>query len=378
MKDFAVKGGRKLRKGYTTGTCAAAAAKAAAMILLCGEAIQLVEVSTPQGEILEIPLCDWEQNGDGIVRCTVIKDAGDDPDVTNGIRIKAGVRKCESGIFIDGGDGIGTVTKPGLQCPVGAKAINPGPQRMIRQAVSQVMEKAGYTGGVEILISAENGAKIAEQTFNPHLGILGGISILGTTGIVEPMSEEALIKTIQAEIDAIVAGGEENLLLCPGNYGRDLAEEQLGLDFEKGVKCSNYLGETLDYAVYKKVKNILLVGHAGKLSKLAAGIMNTHSKVADCRCEIFAAHAALMGADRELISAIMEAATVSEIHRLLRLYGLAERVWNSILKKMLQYLNRRVHESCRVEVILFVNEQEIVIQSPGAGELVAMLKGGGR
>ena len=138
---------------------------------------------------------------------------------------------------------------------------------------------------------------------------MGGISILGTTGIVEPMSEDALIKTIQAEIDAIVAGGEENLLLCPGNYGRDLAEEQLGLDFEKGVKCSNYIGETLDYAVYKKVKNILLVGHAGKLSKLAAGIMNTHSKVADCRCEIFAAHAALLGADRELVAAIMEAAT---------------------------------------------------------------------
>ena len=378
MRDFAVKGGKALRKGYTTGTCAAAAAKAAAMILLCGEAIQVVEVSTPQGEILEIPLCDWEQTGNGIVRCTVIKDAGDDPDVTNGIRIKAGVRKCQSGIFIDGGDGIGTVTKPGLQCPVGTKAINPGPQKMIRQAVSQVMEKAGYTGGVEILISAENGAKIAEQTFNPYLGIMGGISILGTTGIVEPMSEEALIKTIQAEIDTIVAGGEKNLLLCPGNYGRDLAEGQLGLHFQKGVKCSNYIGETLDYAVYKKVKNILLVGHAGKLSKLAAGIMNTHSKVADCRCEIFAAHAALAGADRELISAIMEAATVSEIHRLLRLYGLAERVWDSILKKMLQYLDRRVHSSCRVEVILFVNEQEIVVQSPGAGELVTMLKGGGR
>ncbi len=377
MKDFAVKEGKKLRKGYTTGACAAAAAKAAALMLLCGEEIRLVEISNPQGERLYLPLSDWEWAGDGAVRCTVIKDAGDDPDVTNGIHIRAEVQKCPSGVLVDGGEGVGTVTKPGLQCPVGAKAINPGPQKMIKAAVSEVMEKAGYRGGLQILISAQNGAKIAQHTFNPHLGIVGGISILGTTGIVEPMSEEALVRTIQTEIDTILAGGEENLLLCPGNYGKDVAQGQLGLDFQKGVKCSNYIGETLDYAVYKKVKNILLVGHAGKLSKLAAGIMNTHSKVADCRCEIFAAHAALCGAGQELIVAIMEAATVSEIHRLLCLHGLADRVWGSILKKMLQYLDRRVHGTCRVEVILFVNEDEIVIQSPGAAELCQKLKGEG-
>ena len=357
MKDFAVKEGKKLRKGYTTGACAAAAAKAAALMLLCGEEIRLVEISNPQGERLYLPLSDWEWAGDGAVRCTVIKDAGDDPDVTNGIHIRAEVQKCPSGVLVDGGEGVGTVTKPGLQCPVGAKAINPGPQKMIKAAVSEVMEKAGYRGGLQILISAQNGAKIAQHTFNPHLGIVGGISILGTTGIVEPMSEEALVRTIQTEIDTILAGGEENLLLCPGNYGKDVAQGQLGLDFQKGVKCSNYIGETLDYAVYKKVKNILLV--------------------ADCRCEIVAAHAALCGAGQELIVAIMEAATVSEIHRLLCLHGLADRVWGSILKKMLQYLDRRVHGTCRVEVILFVNEDEIVIQSPGAAELCQKLKGEG-
>ncbi|MBC8559414.1 cobalt-precorrin-5B (C(1))-methyltransferase CbiD [Fumia xinanensis] len=377
MSDFAVKEGKKLRKGYTTGACAAAAAKAAALMLLCGEEIRLVEIGNSQGERLYLPLSDWEWAEGGAVRCTVVKDAGDDPDVTNGIRITVGVRKCESGVWLYGGEGIGTVTKPGLRCPVGAKAINPGPQKMIRAALTEIMEKAGYSGGLEVLISARDGAKIAKHTFNPHMGIVGGISILGTTGIVEPMSEEALIKTIQTEMDTILAEGGENLLLCPGNYGKEVAEGQLGLDFTKGVKCSNYIGETLDYAVYKKVKNILLVGHAGKLSKLAAGIMNTHSKVADCRCEIFAAHAALLGADRALIAAIMEAASTSEIHRLLCLYGMAEKVWDSILQKMLQYLERRVHEICRVEVILFVNEHEIVVQSKGAMELCQKLKGEG-
>lgn len=375
MKDFAVKAGKKLRKGYTTGACAAAAAKAAALMLLCGEAIQLVEIENPQGEKLYLPLADWKWVENRAVFCTVVKDAGDDPDATNGIRITSGVRKCPNGICIYGGEGIGTVTRPGLQCPVGSKAINPGPQKMIHKAVSEVMEKAGYTGGLEVLISAEDGENIAKRTYNPHLGIVGGISILGTTGIVEPMSEEALVKTIQTQIDTFLAEGKETLLLTPGNYGKELAKEVLGLDFREGIKCSNYIGETLDYAAYKMVKNILLVGHAGKLAKLAAGIMNTHSRVADCRCEIFAAHAALLGADRELIAAIMEAATVTEIHRLLCLAGMEKQVWDGILKKMLFYIHRRTRGECRVEVILFVGENEIVVQSAGAMELVQKLKG---
>ena len=375
MKDFAVKAGKKLRKGYTTGACAAAAAKAAALMLLCGEAIQLIEIENPQGEKLYLPLADWKWVENRAVFCTVVKDAGDDPDATNGIRITSGVCKCPNGICIYGGEGIGTVTRPGLQCPVGSKAINPGPQKMIHKAVSEVMKKAGYTGGLEVLISAEDGENIAKRTYNPHLGIVGGISILGTTGIVEPMSEEALVKTIQTQIDAFLAEGKETLLLTPGNYGKELAKEVLELDFREGIKCSNYIGETLDYTAYKMVNNILLVGHAGKLAKLAAGIMNTHSKVADCRCEIFAAHAALLGADRELIAAIMEAATVTEIHRLLCLAGMEKQVWDSILKKMLFYINRRTRGECRVEVILFVGENEIVVQSEGAMELVQKLKG---
>ncbi|MEG2597485.1 MAG: cobalt-precorrin-5B (C(1))-methyltransferase CbiD, partial [Oscillospiraceae bacterium] len=374
VDEYVVKQGKKLKKGYTTGSCAAAAAKSAAMILLGGKKIDSVRLETPSGKTLFLPIADCIETRKNVC-CTVIKDAGDDPDVTNGIQISAVVCKIDSGIRICGGKGVGIVTKRGLQCKVGEPAINPVPQKMIRESVQQVMDEYHYMGGLEISILAENGEKIAEQTFNPRLGIMGGISILGTSGIVEPMSERALVETIQTEMDSILADGTKDLLICPGNYGRDFAKEKLGLSLENAVKCSNFIGEALDYAAYRQVENILLIGHAGKLSKLAAGIMNTHSRVADCRSEIFAAHAALAGADSLLIREIMEAPTTGEIHRLLTDAGIESTVWKSVLEKILFYVNHRVQGRCRIEAVLFLDENKIVCQSKGSAEWIKRMIG---
>jgi len=374
MNSYILKDGRKLKCGYTTGSCAAGAAKACAEMLLSGGPVAEVAVNTPSGISLSLQV-------EAVVRqrewisCAVTKDAGDDPDITHGIRIFAKVQKTDGGIVLEGGKGVGRVTRKGLACAVGEAAINPVPRRMICEALLETAQKYRYEGGFSVLISAENGEEIGRKTFNPRLGITGGISILGTSGIVEPMSEKALIDTIHLEIDSRVeeAAGIQVLLVTPGNYGRDFAIRQLGLDMEKGIKCSNFIGETIDYAVYRNISNILLIGHAGKLCKIAGGIMNTHSRTADCRCEIFAAHAALSGASAELAGNIMEAATTEEIDVLLKEAGLAEKVYGSLMSKLEYHLNLRASGKSRVEAIMFTG-REACRQTPGAARLVQMLR----
>ncbi|OPX45741.1 cobalt-precorrin-6A synthase [Ruminiclostridium hungatei] len=374
MNSYILKDGRKLKCGYTTGSCAAGAAKACAEMLLSGSPVAEVAVNTPSGSSLSLQVeavvlqQEW-------VSCAVTKDAGDDPDITHGIRIFAKVQKTDGGIALEGGKGVGRVTRKGLACAVGEAAINPVPRKMICEALLETAQKYRYEGGFSVLISAENGEEIGRKTFNPRLGITGGISILGTSGIVEPMSEKALIDTIHLEIDSRVeeAAGTQVLLVTPGNYGRDFTIRQLGLDTEKGIKCSNFIGETIDYAVYRNISNILLIGHAGKLCKIAGGIMNTHSRTADCRCEIFAAHAALSGASAELAGNIMEAATTEEIDGLLKEAGLAEKVYGSLMSKLEYHLNLRASGKSRVEAIMFTG-REACCQTPGAARLVQMLR----
>lgn len=365
MNERVVVGGRELRCGYTTGSCAAAAAKACAMLLLGDEVADVVIIDTPKGITLTLQVENIVRQRDW-VSCSISKDAGDDPDVTDGIKISAMVKKIESGIQIDGGKGVGRVTREGLSCAVGEAAINPVPRKMILEALTQVAQKNNYHGGLSVLISAENGEEIAKKTFNPRLGIVGGISILGTSGIVEPMSEKALIDTIHIEINSKTARNSEYLLVTPGNYGRDFALKEFGLDIDLGVKCSNFIGEAIDYALYKNVKNVLLIGHGGKLCKIAGGVMNTHSRVADCRCEIFAAHAALAGASREQIKQVMNTVTTDEISGLLQKFGLAEQVYGSILRKIEYHLNERAAFKSRVEVIMFTNCRGTYYQTEGA------------
>ena len=201
MDSFVTKDGKRLRRGYTTGSCAAAAAKSAALMLLAGRRLESIHLVTPSGMELDLPLQDIVI-ADNYVSCGVIKDSGDDPDVTDGITVYARVEKtgCPYTVEIDGGNGIGRVTKPGLDQSVGSAAINSTPRRMITEELLQVCEDTGYKGGLKVVISAPAGTEIAKRTFNPKLGVVDGISILGTTGIVEPMSEEAIIESIALEI----------------------------------------------------------------------------------------------------------------------------------------------------------------------------------
>ena len=284
LEEYRYKDKKKLRCGYTTGSCAAAAAKAAAQMLLDGNRIDAVELTTPGGVLLQLPLSGIRQEN-GSVTCGVKKDAGDDADITDGILIYATVRRTGRGIRLDAGEGIGRVTREGLQQKPGQPAINQGPRNMIRRAVEEIADRYGYEGGFEIILSAPGGEKIAEKTFNPRLGIEGGISILGSTGIVEPMSEAALVETIRLELQVKAAAGVRELLAAPGNYGRDFASEQLGIDLDTCVKCSNFIGDTLDMACQMDFRSLLLIGHIGKLVKLGAGVMNTHSRSADRREE---------------------------------------------------------------------------------------------
>lgn len=373
MEQMTYQGGQALRRGWTTGSCAAAAAQAAAMLLLRGTAPAEIALQTPAGLIFRLPVEQprWE---DSAAVCTVRKDAGDDPDVTNGVRISAAVRRAQSGVAIEGGAGVGRVTKPGLSVPVGEAAINPGPRAQITAAVERAAHETGYTGGFSVVVSAENGAELAKQTYNEHLGVMGGISILGTSGVVEPMSEKALVDTIRLELDSLYAAGQRIAFLCPGNYGADFARDTLGLDLERAVKCSNYIGETLDHAAFRGFVDILLIGHAGKLVKLAAGVMNTHSSVADGRQEIFTAHAALAGAGRATLQGLMDAVSVDACIDLLNGAGLRDAVLSRIGKEIEKRLALRLRGKARAEFILFTGKYGILAQSPGARALCERLK----
>ena len=363
-------GSKKLRCGYTTGTCAALAAAGAARALLLDAEAEPLRLLTPGGLTVEVLPERWERS-DGAARCAVRKDAGDDPDATDGCLIEAEARRIERGIVIDGGAGVGIVTKPGLDQPIGAAAINSVPRRMIARAVEEVCAEAGYSGGLSVVISVPDGAEIAKHTFNPVLGVEGGISILGTSGIVEPMSERALVDTLNLTIRQIAASGERRLLLTPGNYGADyLARAHATLSGVPMVKCSNFIGDALDAATAEGFEEVLLVGHVGKLVKLAGGVMNTHSKWADCRAELFCAHAAISGADASLCRALMECATTDACIALLDGAGLRGAVLKSLLDAVDRHLTRRAAGAFIIGAELFSNEFGFLGRTAAAEELL--------
>ena len=372
METYVYKNRKKLRCGYTTGSCAAAAAKAAVIKLLSGKTVETVELMTPKGTLLTLAVQE-RTSGEHEICYAVQKDSGDDPDVTKVIMIYAKVKKTAQGITIDGGEGIGRVTKAGLACAVGEPAINPVPREMIAQAAVSVCQQLGYKGGLWIEISAPEGKKLAQRTFNPRLGIVDGISILGTSGIVEPMSEAALIDTIKAEMNIRKASGEQYILVTPGNYGEAFAKIHQRLQVADSVKCSNYLGEALDYAVEVGFKGLLLVGHMGKIVKVAGGIMNTHSRYADCRMEIIAAHSAMQGAEREIVRQIMACVTVDEAMAILLQHNLLVRTIESIIDKIDFYLQARVPETFVIGAVVFSNQYGLLGQTKAAERLINLI-----
>jgi cobalt-precorrin-5B (C1)-methyltransferase len=360
MERFIVKNGKKLRCGITTGTCAAAAATAAALMIFTGKTVENVSVTLPRGEILCIDIKEPSFNVHG-VRCCVQKDSGDDPDSTDGILIYADVNLDDSDeIHIDGGKGVGRVTQKGLDCPVGGPAINSVPRKMIRDNVRKICGEYGYKGGVNIVISVPEGEEVAKKTFNPHLGIVGGISIIGTTGIVEPMSEKALIDSLKVEMQVIKERGFNSLLAFPGNYAVNFIDSTLGIRGENSLKFSNYLGEVLDFAVELDYKEILIVGHIGKMVKVAGGMMNTHSHTGDFRMEVLSCYAGLYGGGSELIAEILSSVTTEQALDLLKGEGLLKKVVNKISERALFYINKRVDNKIKTNLIIYSNNHGIL------------------
>lgn len=358
---------RKLRFGYTTGSCAAAAAKAAACMLLTGQRTNYVNLITPKGIHLHLETRDIRQEPD-FVSCAIEKDAGDDPDITNGTWIYARVSKQkEKGIHITGGTGIGIVTKPGLEQPPGSYAINSVPRQMIEKELQQLCEQQNYIQGLKVELSAPEGKELAKHTFNPRLGIEGGISILGTTGIVEPMSEAALVSSIRLELNQQVQSGRRSLVVTPGNYGQEFLKQNIPLSLEEAVKCSNFIGETIDMAVELGVERLLFVSHIGKFIKVAGGIFQTHSRNADARMEILTANAAAVGAEQPLLQEIMQALTTEDAVGLLEESGYLEQTMEQVMKRIEYHLNRRSYGKTDCGAIVFSSEYGK--RNHGSGEL---------
>ena len=374
MEEYQFSQGKNLRCGYTTGSCATAAAKAAATMLLTGERVDSVRIDTPKGITLNLEPLQVEL-AENYVSCAIRKDSGDDPDDTNGILVFAKVaRAVEPGVHIEGGVGVGRVTKPGLACAVGGPAINPTPRRMITSEVGSVMEQTGYTDGLMVTISIPEGVEIAKKTFNPRLGIIGGLSVLGTSGIVEPMSEKALIETMYVEMRAQKARGNKDLLVFFGNYGEDFTRDVMQLDLEGAVTCSNFVGELLDYAVYLGFETLLLIGHSGKLVKLAQGVMNTHSKYADCRTELFALQAMFHGASVEVGKEIYGCLTTDEVTKILKREQLFEPVMEQVTQKIDFYMQHRVHGKIKTAAFMFSNVYGILGKTEHADALIQLHK----
>ncbi len=372
MEEYTFSQGRQMRCGYTTGSCAAAAAKAAAMMLLGGRRIDFVDIDTPKGVRLHLETLAVSMTPE-YAECAIKKDSGDDPDDTNGILIYARVEKAGGAEhIIEGGKGVGRVTKPGLACSVGGPAINPVPRRMITQSLKDAAEHFNYGGALKATISAPAGVDIAPKTFNPRLGIEGGISILGTSGIVEPMSDNALIETMYTEINVQAKKGSRDLLVFFGNYGEDFTRDNLQVDIDNAVTCSNFVGELLDYAVYKGFESLLLIGHCGKLVKLAQGVMNTHSKYADCRTELFALQALFNGADIETGRRIYEALTTDEVIKILKAENLLDKVMPAVTGKIDYYMQHRVHGKLKTGALIFSNVYGILGKTEFADELISL------
>lgn len=373
LELYRQEGTKKLRCGYTTGTCAALAAQAAARALLLHERPEKATLLTPKGVEVSAPVEELEV-GEGFARCAVRKDAGDDIDVTDGILIFARVRPIPQGIQVDGGKGVGRVTKPGLNQPVGQAAINQVPRQMITQALSQVLEEGDCACGLEAIISIPQGEELAAKTFNPNLGIVGGLSVLGTSGIVEPQSLEALQKSIEVEIKMHRAQGEKQLILTPGNYGEAFIKTYAPLPPWPQVKCANFIGASLDYCAQYGYEKVLLVGHLGKFVKLAGGVMDTHSRLADCRMEILSAHAALAGGEPSLIGQIMEAATTDGALELLQKADLWEEVRQTLLHKIQYHLERRAAGNFSVGAVVYNNIQGFLGETSQVKGLLGLME----
>lgn len=355
LEEYIRHGQERLRCGYTTGSCATLGAKACGEMLLSKSLRTHARICTPKGIWVEVSL-DNITLQDNYAGCSVEKDGGDDVDVTHGANIF--VEVCllsEPVIQITGGVGIGKVTKTGLNQPVGEYAINSVPRQMISNELHKLKEAYSYTGGFLVTISIPNGEALAKHTFNASLGIIGGLSILGTTGIVEPKSAKALLSSIEAELKMHKAQGVKQLILTPGNYGTAFLREWSSplLESIPQVQISNFLGDSLDLVALHGFEQVLLVGHIGKMVKVAGGIMQTHSLYADGRMEILSAYASLCGGSPQLIAQLMASVSTDACLDLLEDADLLSPVMEHIHLASEKHLQRRAKDHFTIGMLMF-------------------------
>ena len=364
--------GKSYRKGYTTGSCATAAAKVAALMALRQQVINQVSIVTPSGITLRLnveqPLICGQQ-----ASAAIRKDGGDDVDATHGMLIFAQVALNDSGsITIGGGEGVGTVTRKGIGLPIGSAAINRTPRQTIEQAVREVI---GPERGADIVIFAPEGEERAQKTYNGRLGILGGISIIGTTGIVTPMSEESWRRSLALELEMKRAQGMTSVILVPGNHGERFVQEHMQIDAERVVTMSNFVGYMLQEAQRLGFQRVVLVGHLGKLIKVAAGIFHTHSHIADGRMETLVARLALLGAPHEFLRAVFECSTTEAAMELIEQQG-----WQAVYDDIAQAIGERVKQMLRFapqpfccDVVLFSFDNVVLGSNRPISEIVSAL-----
>lgn len=398
MEEFVYIDGKKYRRGYTTGSCATAVSKAAVYMLLTNERIDTVNIDTPKGIYLSIPVVSSEikkneDTGEIYSICSVQKDGGDDIDATNGIEIFAKatwvyedeIDKSEKNFSFEGdgfcvfsGDGVGIITKKGLSIEPGRPAINPVPQKMIAKEVESVLKASEESilknnsnerkRIIKITIFIPKGEEVSNKTFNPRLGIVGGISIIGTSGIVEPMSDDGWKKSLSIELNMKKELGMDKIILVPGNHGESFISDRIG-ENSSVVRTSNFLGYMLMEAKRMGFKKILLAGHIGKFIKLSAGIFNTHSKVADARNEILIANLALMGASTELVRKIDSCLTTEEATDIVYENGFGE-VFDIICEKCKKRAEMHVDNEIEIEVFIFKMDKTVLGKSKNAEEML--------
>lgn len=369
MEEYVYIDGKKYKRGYTTGSCATGAAKAATYMILTKETLETVNIDTPKGIPLNLKVENVDINN-AFAQCSIQKDGGDDIDATHKMHIYAKAELIDSNeIIIDGGIGIGRVTKKGLGIEIGKAAINKTPISMIQSEVRKVI---GDSKGVKITIFAPEGETIAKKTFNPRLGIVGGISIIGTTGIVEPMSDEGWKKSLSIELEMKKAQGMDKIILVPGNHGEMFIKESLGIDSKYIVRTSNFIGYMLKETQRIGFRKILMAGHLGKYVKIAGGIFNTHSKVADARNEILIANLALMNAPFELINKVNECLTTEEFIEILEddKYKKYKEIYNILSEKCKKRIDIYMNDDeIDIEVMIFSMEKKLLGESKKAGDL---------
>ena len=355
---------KKLRTGYTTGSSATAASKAALLSIIKQQKIEEIEITLPKKTTIKIPVnsCQFEKNK---AKCSVIKDGGDDPDVTHGaeIIVELTFNENKNQIEIDGGEGVGIVTKPGLGLEINKPAINPVPKKMITENLQEIGNDILNEKGIRVVISVPKGKELGPKTDNPRIGIKDGISILGTSGIVIPFSTASYAASIRQNLDVSIAMGNDTVVLTTGGRSEDYAKRIVDLPEHCFVQMGDFSGYTIQQCGKKNIKKAYVVGFIGKLAKMAAGVKQTHVKGSKVDMNFLAELARKVNADEKIIDSIKKANTARHVSEIIQENNV-EGFFELICAEVYRHMRKHSEEKVPIDVILFDFEGNILAREP--------------